>query len=462
MQVGHINLETWSQTILLEQFFAAHAISEEVGRARPYSRFERGDVETVVSHYAAFGADAKDQKKLDRLAATVAGQSGGFVIARGGAFSRPVPPQLRPDDPVYTSNLRMPSYHPSRLDARPIFLKTKDGAPILNPDGSPKRVRPMTGDARERHLAKYHPEGNVEHLHYDRRAAKYVLPPGAHGKRIDFHPSARPLMRAQRVFFVIEGSLKTDAILSQGEAAFGVPSVTLWDAPELSMFARVFLRDKDVVVVPDADWVDNPLVITQAMMCRAYLRDPRFGIRRVCVAAPPLTREGKVEEVGSIKRKGVDDHLVLGGSLDDMTVIEREAPDEIEAWHALQFSGYRRDRLARNVRALTVLPLYANGDGEMFKSIESFARILNVGRQSVPQILADLAEAGVIGVDEGDFAADFQWRDYAFDWSNRPRIRFKLEFRATERPERLGDWSRHDKPTVRQKENVLREQQAAC
>jgi hypothetical protein len=432
----------------LKDFLHDHAISEEVGMARPYTRFEQGDVNAVVDHYAGFGVDARDQRKLERLAETVAGQSGGLVIAREG-YRKPVPPQLRPDNPVYTSNLRMKSYHPTREDARPIFLRDSHGKQLLNPDGSPKRVRPLTGEARERHIAKYHPEGNVEHLHNDRRAAKYVLPPGAHGRRLDVPRPFRRFMRAQRVFFVIEGSLKTDAILSQGEAAFGVPSVTLWDAPELDRFARLFLRDKDVVIVPDADWIDNPLVIAQAMLCRAYLRDPRFCIRRVCVAAPPLLN-GAVESVGGIKRKGVDDHLVLGGSLDDMTVIEREAPDELRAWQVLQFSGHRRDRLARNVEALTKLPLYANGRGELHKSLQSFSRILSVRRASVPQMIADLAEAEVLDVDAGAFEASFQWKDrYDFDWDERPRIRFKPEFRASEVPVRLGDWSNTNPRTRR-------------
>lgn len=95
--------------------------------------------------------------------------------------------------------------------------------------------------------------------------------------RLDIHPWAlERLHRAERVYFVIEGALKADAILSRivanndSASVFDVPSVTLWHAPELRDFAREHLQDKLVVVVPDADWRQNVRVVTQALLCREF------------------------------------------------------------------------------------------------------------------------------------------------------------------------------------------------
>jgi hypothetical protein len=261
----------------LDAFLEKRAISPEVGGGGRYVRYEQGD--DISSHFAGFN------KKVLRLAETVAGQSGGFIINRRG-WGSPSPPQLRPDDPVYTSNLKTLSYHPSDPNTKPILHKTEKREWL--------RVRPLPAGARERHLAKWHPDGNVEHLHSHRRAAKYVLPPGPHGKRLDV-PDTERIRRAETVFFVIEGSLKTDAIRSQGEAAFGVPSVTLWDAPELDAFIGAMdLKSKTlVVIVPDADWCNNPLVVTQAILAREHLR--RWGVRAI-VAAPPWRRAALDED----------------------------------------------------------------------------------------------------------------------------------------------------------------------
>ena len=78
---------------------------------------------------------------------------------------------------------------------------------------------------------------NTNELHYHRpEPAKYVLPKGAWGKWLDLHSVARKRMRnADTVYFIIEGTPKSDAALSEvcetNERAFAisVPSVTLWN-----------------------------------------------------------------------------------------------------------------------------------------------------------------------------------------------------------------------------------------
>jgi hypothetical protein len=295
------------------------------------------------------------------------------------------------------------------------------------------------GGPRDRHIAKHHGGLNVEHKHMTPpKHAKYLVPPGSHGKRLDV-PFSDRILRADRVFFVIEGSLKTDAILSQGEAAFGVPSVTLWDAPQLDDFITAMdLPSKQVVIVNDADWCTNPLVIAQAWLCRTYLRDR--GVVRAVVAAPPL-QEG-IDGLEVIQGpfgplKGVDDFLRAGHSLDELSVLEREPCDEEIALRACFPTRDRRTRY-HMMRASTTLPLYANHGGQLDMSLHAIAKTLGRDRKRARKTIEDLKAADIIEV-EGDLDADFQYVDKAtgsrhdYDWNERPRITFRQELRATER-----------------------------
>jgi len=121
-----------------------------------------------------------------------------------------------------------------------------------------------------RHIEKAHHGVPVAGPHEHTRKAK----DREHGiaRRLDVHPDAVPLLlSAGRVFFVIEGCIKADAVLSRGEAVFSVPSVTLWKAPELEAFAERYLKEKTVFIVADADAVMKPEVMTQAKLCRSFL-----------------------------------------------------------------------------------------------------------------------------------------------------------------------------------------------
>src|SRR5262249_5444907 len=122
--------------------------------------------------------------------------------------------------------------------------------------------------------------------------------------RLDMNPAAVELARpASHLYFCLEGCIKADAILSAGGAVFSVPSVSMWDCDELPAFAAEYLQGVDVVIVCDADWVANPEVWKQALLCRSRLRS-LAGVGRVCIAAPPVT--------GLPDLKGVDDYLGKG------------------------------------------------------------------------------------------------------------------------------------------------------
>jgi hypothetical protein len=453
-----------------DKFFTEHSISPDVANARPYVRFEKGDLAIVTRANEGF------PKEVVRLARTVAGQSGGYIITRRGFPSPKLPPQLRPDNPVYTSNQRIPSYHP--LPARYIhtsrgerlaWRKTDKGVKVrsLAPGQIPRHVMNFHGGKELAELRGLEPEllltnpdlsteleeiiaaCNPNHLHFYRgKAAKYVLPPGDWGKKIDLHPFAWKLIqKAKTVFFVIEGSLKNDSLISIGQASFCVPSVTLWRNPDLRALTH-WLRGKRIVIMPDADWCMKPQVIAQAMMCRTYLRS--FGLA-VCVAAPPLvvdraTGRSRVE-VDPVfgELKAIDDYLAAGRDLYNIDVIEREAPAATKVWARLNGDRYRSDRFAGLVTALERLPLHADDSGQVIKSLSSFATILGCGLETARRRIADLVEEGILLLEDGDTAASYQWENEDgllcdYDWDERPRVTLVEDFRATNRTLKLSEW----------------------
>jgi hypothetical protein len=133
-------------------------------------------------------------------------------------------------------------------------------------------------------------------------------------QRLDVHPLAvDKIRRAEVVLFSIEGSLKGDSILSHGGAVFSVPSVGQWNADELEKFAKRYLRDKEVVIVCDADWFEKPEVASQARLCCGALKRFRV-VEQVHIAAAPIDPSTKRPylDKGGEEIKGVDDHLGSG------------------------------------------------------------------------------------------------------------------------------------------------------
>lgn len=313
--------------------------------------------------------------------------------------------------------------------------------------------------------------------------AKYIHCPGeGQATRLDLHPDALPLFKnATRVFFGIEGCIKADAILSQGEAVFSVPAVWQWDAPELAAFVERYLKGKTVFIVPDMDWHKNWQVITPAIQCRSALRG--LGLENVFIAAPPV-------EAGE---KGVDDFLGAGYGLDDLVVIGREMPDAFEEWAVRESRGDTRvDGVSRDAEVLQALSLCAGlyethdgvkveREGEIRKSIKPTARTITainpnrkMGPRGVRRAIESLATrqgltsnkaitvAGSLetqepGVEYGirnaaavaaaesapDDLAGAWWGNgwpTDFDWKDRPVITIAPELRAVnQRPIRLGD-----------------------
>ena len=118
------------------------------------------------------------------------------------------------------------------------------------------------------------------------------------------------------VFFVIEGVIKADAVLTYilkhdlKASVFDVPAVWQWDARELAEFARPTCSASEVCIVADADGYRNLRgVMTPARLCQMKLKE--LGIF-VYIALPPARTRRKY--------KGVDDFLAGGGRLEDLEI----------------------------------------------------------------------------------------------------------------------------------------------
>ena len=174
---------------------------------------------------------------------------------------------------------------------------------------------------------------------------KYVFPPGkGSAARIEANSDAQNIKNLTqgkgKVYFVMEGNIKSDSVLSQVKkedpkaAVISVPSVSTWPDAETDFVASKYLKGRDVILIPDADGVKNPAVVQQAKKLRGKLMSN--GVENVVLAAPPVLTNKKggfsIETLtlpsgAKDERKGVDDHIGLGkGTLGDLVYNDSPAP----------------------------------------------------------------------------------------------------------------------------------------
>ena len=253
-------------------------------------------------------------------------------------------------------------------------------------------------------------------------ASKYLnlsRPGGA--SRIDLHPWAlAALPDADVVFFVIEGTPKTDAVISAGGVAFGVPSVTTWDAAELARFAAEYLQGKTVRVGPDADWFTNWQVERHALKVRTILR--RLDIDAY-VCAPPH------DAIPFLK--GVDDFLAANHTLDEMVTMGLEPPiDLIREAVRLHCTPQRRKSAQE---ALENLSLYAPDGVLADRTLLSVRNLLGVPRSDrVVLMLESIAFAFTVthgSLDVETYPIAYGTRTFT-GWRDQPTIVLREEFRA--------------------------------
>jgi hypothetical protein len=229
-----------------------------------------------------------------------------------------------------------------------------------NWDATPEQLDAHKKDWHRRYRDKskrVDPDIEGPHTHWMR------VPDGAknYAKRIDMHPLAALIAKeAELVFFCIEGCIKADAILSEilrtglKATVVSVPSVTLWgpgekwheEFPELQLVADRYFRGKDIVIVCDRDWEENPLVQAQALFCRTTLQkrlgwDTSVVTALKSLPAGPKTNADILAACGwgvvvaaPTAGKGFDDDVVArkdevgiaGDALAQLRAVIRDAP----------------------------------------------------------------------------------------------------------------------------------------
>jgi hypothetical protein len=363
----------------------------EVARARGYAPYAAGDVDAV---YAAMERIApglmenaggrRNPRWVEKFT-----RSEGFVIPKYRVFDHrprllPIRPQLRPRHPV-VEKVWEHDHSANFVDAkgRPIKSELAREQHVSSPNRAEATV--IDGEL----IAEEHSTIRRKHKRHRHAAtAKYGIarkePEAApylglahfdDSKRLDRNPLSDFSLPGP-VYFGIEGTPKNDAMVEwlrkHGRPAkvVNVPSVSTWKAPELALFALRHMRGHPVVIVPDADWIENDEVIYHAENCFLYLRH-RCGVEAV-IAAPP-------QKAGL---KGVDDFLGAGGSLDKLDVISRDfdrdkLDDFVDKFPAVR-RGYPKT-LDFDLRLARLLGRTSGSHGKTLRNVEALAPLTSDG-----------------------------------------------------------------------------------
>lgn len=299
------------------------------------------------------------------------------------------------------------------------------------------------------HLRSWHQEDpeshgpREEHDHFTKM--KYGPNDAA---RIDVHPLSMPRFKdAEVVFAAMEGCLKADAILSKirdfdlNAAVYSFPSVTLGNCPEIAKFSRLYLEDKTVIAVLDADWADpskEGAVENQGRIYQGKLL--ALGIKAVHLAAPP---QDPKDDMGHPIFKGVDDFLGIGkGGLHELVCIDVEPPKNVEEWvldHSTS-SYIDMQGVRKTANILTSMAVFAGENGMLKVTLSCMANAMGVHDQRVSEVVKKLVEMEAVEVD-GELDTGPSFFGGGDDWEERPTITIlPKELRAIKLPDRTtGD-----------------------
>ncbi len=382
----------------------------EVARARQYTPYAAGDADAVYDAMdeIAPGLMSNADGRRDPGWVEKFTRSQGFVIPKHKVFEHlgPIRPQLRPeakvlerewshnhsDNAVDAQGRRMSKFaldqhrkSKNRREAgehKNVGLKREHKHYDYAKYGIAPRVRDLwvdvEGDAAK--LRRFESPSNLRQLKSGRvkrrwRFADYLgLASFDDSRRLDRNPLS-DLGELGPVYFGIEGTPKNDAMVEwlrkQGRSAkvVNVPGVSMWNAPELALFACRYMRGSLTVIVADADWINNDEVIYHAENCALYLRE-RCGVQ-VVIAAPPQASG----------HKGVDDFLGDGGSLDALDVISRDfdqakLADWEDEYRSIRRAAGKKDKtLGFDLHLAKVLGRTAGQEGMTLRNIDALARL---------------------------------------------------------------------------------------
>lgn len=269
---------------------------------------------------------------------------------------------------------------------------------------------------------------------YKKTAAKYVFPPGTSSARIDMNPDPRNVKNLTegkgRIYFAMEGSIKADAIMTAARkedptaAVVNVPSVTLWQqkegltgglaggtaSGEVKWFAQKYGKGREIVLIPDADGINNPNVMMQAKALSTALRSS--GVHKVILAAPPL-KSGTKKVIDHFNlpsgvdegRKGIDDHLGAGrGQLShlqysNVTKVPKYSLTEYTKAAGGEGPKINRNSIRNTEAALAAISGIAGPEGATRMPKKMLAQTANLPLTSAKEARDRLEKLGIIKVE---------------------------------------------------------------
>lgn len=254
----------------------------------------------------------------------------------------------------------------------------------------------------------------------DKVKVKYIFPPGTNtAARIEANPDPQNIKNLTqgkgRVYFTMEGNIKADAVLTQIKkedptaAVISVPSVTLWPKNgETDWVAQKYLKGREVILIPDADGVNNKAVMNQSIRLKGRLTSN--GVDNVLVASPPLVPGKKGDAAIQVlrhptgvkdARKGIDDHLGLGkGTLGDLTFDDSPKPN-FDLSKVAKDNKIRSSAVPNMNRTMEAISDMAGTGGVGRISHKSLAQYTNIPESSIKGgkgTVRKLEEAGVIKI----------------------------------------------------------------
>jgi hypothetical protein len=504
-------------------FFRNRGISRETCEARGYLGYGRDDPASIETAKKLFeGLTAQQRATMTRKMRsgryvdedhTIRTCEGGFLIPRTPPRGLDLPhiyPELRPDKPLITRQYEHLEDPDRKLDADLVPVRVLKGKSAqahidspkhhdgIAPDGINEYLRTakynmvprrkvkehwrhnhadMKSESLARHLGsakrqKQHEGQDLErsHSHYD------LVPdrsePDHAWKRLDVNPRVYDefgldaFRDAEIVFFNIEGCPKADATLDNicklgiKAAVFSVLAVGFWYTDcfnDLRLFAAE-LRGKPIIIVPDGDWFTNWQVYNQALMCREYLR--RLGLDAHVAAPPNEWVEGE--------KKGVDDFLGEGRSLDELVLLDVEVRNDIPL--LVRQELYRRgiriraDRVRNEAATIMTLALLADENGTVSKPLSSLGKIIGISPRAVQNRMQSVLDTGLITADRPLATKPNYYAPRRYDgtrheeWDDQPVFTIHESLRAVTGP-RMTLGQKHpdifgDRPGVYASKNV--------
>jgi hypothetical protein len=492
-----------------DEWCQAHGFTSDDLKCHGVYRYDSTDARAVKGDFRGIVPDVD----LVQVSKAV-NQSPGLVMPKFAMpGSPPIPPQLRPDTEVLMDSRWTFHYHgrPRTKEDWPVYpanagklaglklipvdkvnefkkrlgdktrkvgyvISAERAEPHINRAKSEKLYDSVTGEGD-------HQGFNLDYAHgHAPTKAKYVLIGDSKG--MDVGPDGlESLLIADYVFHVLEGKLKHMAVESAGIAVVSNASVTLWNPREVRRYAtwmRENLPGVPVFISPDADWMDFDLnrgaVFRQAMYLRTVYREVGVDAHVVAPRVSPGQIQCKCKPVGLIAvpaegvedgttcydcggyLKGDDDYFGAGGKVENMSVLDREEPlDHIYAF--VDGLPIPRQRKPRTRRVLCGLSLHDRDDYNLLNApLKTFQKMTGARRpEDVCDILEDLRDAlnveGSLEIAKQEYVRDDATIAIAWDWIERPRIRVRDEFRATEQQPRFEDfWAQRSNMTLKQLE----------